>query len=61
MKQVMGYKNISLSSPLQSGSVECHFVLNEADKHLQSWSYWDTASGGILWDGEGNVNIEAVK
>ena len=46
---------------LSSGSVECHFVMDEADKHLQSWSYWDTAYGDILWDDDGNVIPEAVK
>merc|ERR1712227_1025125 len=48
--------------PDYQGSVECNFVLGEADKHLQSWSYWDTASGFIFWDEEtGEVNWEAVK
>ena len=36
-------------------------MLDEADKHLQSWSYWDAAGGGILWDGEGNMKPESVK
>ena len=44
-----------------TGSIECNAVLAEADKHLQSWSYWDTASGGIFWDGEGEVNWNTVK
>ena len=35
--------------------------MDEADKHLQSWSYWDTAYGDILWDDDGNVIPEAVK
>ena len=43
------------------GSIECKTVLDEADKHLMSWSYWDTASGGIFWDGEGEVNWNTVK
>jgi len=47
--------------PDYQGSVECNFVLGEAEKHLQSWSYWDTASGGIFWDNDQNVNYEAVK
>lgn len=46
---------------LISGSVECNFVLGEAEKHLQSWSYWDTANGGIFWDQDNNINYEAVK
>merc|ERR1712227_1025544 len=47
--------------PDYEGSIECNFVLGEADKHLQSWTYWDTASGGIFWDNDQNVNYEAVK
>jgi len=35
--------------------------LGEAEKHLQSWSYWDTANGGIFWDQDNNINYEAVK
>jgi len=47
--------------PDYQGSVECNFVLGEAEKHLQSWSYWDTANGGIFWDQDNNINYEAVK
>ena len=47
--------------PDYQGTIECNAVLQQAEKHLQSWSYWDTASGGALWDGQGNVNTEAVK
>ena len=36
-------------------------VLREADEHFQSWSYWDTASGGALWDGEGKPVLDAVR
>ena len=43
-----------------SGTIECNTVLDEADRHLQSWSYWDTASGGVFWSGD-EVNLEAVK
>lgn len=44
------------------GSIECKTVLDEADKHLMSWSYWDTASGFIWWDEEtGEVNWDTVK
>ena len=42
------------------GTIECNTVLDEADRHLQSWSYWDTASGGVFWSGD-EVNLEAVK
>ena len=43
-----------------AGTIECNTVLDEADRHLQSWSYWDTASGGVFWSGD-EVNLEAVK
>ena len=51
----------SYDHPDYQGTIECNAVLQQAEKHLQSWSYWDTASGGALWDGQGNVNTEAVK
>ena len=45
-----------------AGSIECKTVLDEADKQLQSWTYWDTASGFIWWDEEtGEVNWNTVK
>ena len=45
-----------------SGTIECNTVLAEADKHLSSWTYWDPASGFILWDEEtGEVNWNTVK
>merc|ERR1712107_580884 len=56
-----GLCNPDSDHPDEAGSVECHFVMDEADKHLQSWSYWDTAYGDILWDDDGNVIPEAVK
>ena len=28
-----------------TGTIVCNMVLDLADKHFQSWSYWDTASG----------------
>ena len=35
-------------------------MLDEADRHLQSWSYWDTASGGVFWDsGRHTVGAQA--
>ena len=36
--------------PEYQGTIECNAVLQETEKHLQSWSYWDSASGGVLWD-----------
>jgi len=56
-----GECNPDFEHPDEAGSTECRFVLDEADKHLQSWSYWDAAGGGILWDGEGNIKPESVK
>merc|ERR1712241_46502 len=50
----------SYSHPDYQGTIECNTVLDEADRHLQSWSYWDTASGGVFWSGD-EVNLEAVK
>ena len=43
------------------GSIVCNFVLGLADQHFQSWSYWDTASGGVLWDSEGEPVMDSVK
>ena len=51
----------SYDHPDYQGTIECNAVLQQAEKHLQSWSYWDSASGGVLWDSQGNVNTEAVK
>ena len=56
-----GECNPDISHPDYQGTIQCEAVLAEADKHLQSWSYWDTASGGIFWDGEGEVNWDTVK
>jgi len=47
--------------PDSLGNIECNFVLGQADKHLESWTYWDTASGGVFWDGDGNPKEEVVK
>jgi endoglycosylceramidase len=51
----------SFDLPDSQGNIECNFVLRQADSHFQSWSYWDTAGGGYLWDGEGNPVMEHVK
>eukprot|EP00092_Neocalanus_flemingeri_P008290 GFUD01008936.1.p1 GENE.GFUD01008936.1~~GFUD01008936.1.p1 ORF type:complete len:562 (-),score=130.38 GFUD01008936.1:42-1727(-) len=47
--------------PDYQGTIECNFILGQADQHFQSWSYWDTASGGALWDSEGEPVMESVK
>ena len=36
-------------------------MLELADQYLQSWSYWDVASGGVFWDNEGNPLLDRVK
>ncbi|XP_023339622.1 uncharacterized protein LOC111709909 [Eurytemora carolleeae] len=43
-----------------TGTIECNFVLDQADLHLQSWSFWDTAGGGLLWDSNGEPILDAV-
>merc|ERR1719481_1515601 len=47
--------------PDSEGTIECNFVLDQADSHFQSWSYWDTASGYALWDSEGLPDLNIVK
>ena len=44
-----------------TGYLECLTVLDLADEHLQSWSYWDTASGGVFWDNKGNPIPDKLK
>ena len=56
-----GECNPDISHPDYQGTIQCEAVLAEADRHLQSWSYWDTAYGGIFWDEEGEVNWNTVK
>eukprot|EP00090_Calanus_glacialis_P022185 TRINITY_DN34234_c0_g1_i1.p1 TRINITY_DN34234_c0_g1~~TRINITY_DN34234_c0_g1_i1.p1 ORF type:complete len:569 (-),score=125.49 TRINITY_DN34234_c0_g1_i1:70-1554(-) len=51
----------SYDHPDYQGSIVCNFVLGLADQHFQSWSYWDTASGGVLWDSEGEPVMDSVK
>eukprot|EP00091_Calanus_sinicus_P018549 TRINITY_DN4274_c0_g1_i3.p1 TRINITY_DN4274_c0_g1~~TRINITY_DN4274_c0_g1_i3.p1 ORF type:complete len:202 (-),score=49.55 TRINITY_DN4274_c0_g1_i3:25-630(-) len=51
----------SYEHPDYQGSIVCNFVLGLADQHFQSWSYWDTASGGVLWDSEGEPVMDSVK
>jgi len=47
--------------PNSFGSNECNFVMDMADKHTLSWTYWDTATVHILWDNEGNPVERNVK
>jgi len=50
------------SNPDGTGFIECDYILREADKHLSSWTYWDTSDGwGAFWDEEGNTNLDQVK
>lgn len=44
-----------------TGDIECNFILDQADLHLESWSYWDTAGGGVFWDNQGNPVTDLVK
>ena len=38
-----------------------NFVLDQADRHFQSWTYWDTEAGGVFWDQDGQPNEDVVK
>jgi len=51
----------SYDHPDYQGSIVCNFVLGLADEHFQSWSYWDSASGGVLWDKNGEPIMDVVK
>jgi len=51
----------SYDHPDWQGSIVCDFILDQADQHLQSWSYWDTAYGDIFWDSNGEPILDAVK
>eukprot|EP00058_Branchiostoma_floridae_P015168 XP_002600656.1 hypothetical protein BRAFLDRAFT_102437 [Branchiostoma floridae] len=49
------------SQPDLSDTVECGFVLREADRFLQSWTYWDTFKGtGAFWDRSGRAIPERI-
>ena len=38
-------------------TIECEFVMSEADKHFQSWTYWDS----VFFDGNGDVIWDTVR
>jgi len=40
---------------------ECNYVLNKADQHSLSWTYWDTSNLGVLWDDAGQPVPSIVK
>jgi len=42
-------------------NIECNFVLDQADTHFQSWTYWDVAGGTIFWDSDGNPILDHIK
>ena len=44
-----------MSNPESVNSLECNFVLEQAEKSFESWTYWDTAGGSAFWDGDGNL------
>ena len=45
------YPNIS--DPLNKNTIECNRVLDLADLHFQSWTYWDY---GPFWNNNGELN-----
>jgi len=51
----------SYDHPDYQGTIVCNMVLDLADQHFQSWSYWDTASGFVLWDHDGEPVLDTVK
>ena len=44
-------------NPNSTQTVECNFVMSQTDKHLQSWTYWDSQ----FFDATGNVNWNIAK
>lgn len=44
-------------NPDSGNTVECEFVMDLADKHFHSWTYWDSG----FFDGSGNVNWNIVR
>lgn len=40
-----------------TATVECTFIMQQADQHLQSWTYWD---GGFFNDTTGGINSNIV-
>ena len=45
----------NMSNPESVNSLECNFVLEQAEKSFESWTYWDTASGRVFWDDQGKL------
>ena len=41
-------------------NAECKFLFNKADEYFMSWTYWDTAFGGTLWDSHDNLIPEVA-
>ena len=39
------------------GTIECEFILHEADRYLQSWTYWDSRFFGV----DGQARLEVVR
>jgi hypothetical protein len=48
----------NITNPESTNTIECEFVANEADKMLESWTYWNSAS---LFDDEGNFLVDVAK
>lgn len=53
------YPNIT--KPDSLNTAECNFVVDQMDKYLESWTYWDTASGFMFWDEDGNLLEDRLK
>jgi endoglycosylceramidase len=40
----------NISNPKTENSLECNFVLELAEQHFQSWTFWDTSNGFEFWN-----------
>ena len=55
----------NVNNPKSQNTIECNFVLEEAEKNFISWIYWDTAdtmpgNNTVLLNGDGTVNMETA-
>ncbi|XP_078583780.1 endoglycoceramidase-like [Branchiostoma floridae x Branchiostoma japonicum] len=49
------------SDPTYPDTVECGYVLKQADSFLQSWTYWDATPGSrVFWDRTGRAIPESI-
>ena len=49
-----------INQPDTVNTLECNFLLEEADSAFESWTYWDTASGYTFWDDQGKLKEDLV-